>query len=372
MRAMSTGAFPADLDLDYVEFQVADVEAAAAEFRGRYGFAVAGMAGSPEEGFRSLALVQGRITLVLTEATVDDHPATAYVLAHGDGVANIALRTADAAEAFAQAVSRGGRPIAGPRTHPGEYPAVTATIGGFGDVVHTFVQRDPADPGRLPAGFTPVAEAPGDTCARGDGEDPGLLELDHFAVCVPGGELDETVDYYRSVLGFEQTFTERIGVGTQAMNSKVVQSISRSVTFTVIEPDTGADPGQIDFFLKGHGGAGVQHLAFGTDDAVRTVGALSARGVRFLSTPGAYYDALARRVTPKAHSVAELRELSLLIDEDHGGQLFQIFTRSAHERKTLFFEVIERIGAETFGSSNIKALYEAVEAERLKQNGPTQ
>ncbi|MFG2846320.1 4-hydroxyphenylpyruvate dioxygenase [Kitasatospora sp. NPDC048296] len=364
MSAMPTAPFPADLGIDHVELHVSDVEAAAADFRNRYGFTVVGAAGSPAEGFRSLALVQGRITLVLTEATVDDHPATAFVLAHGDGIANIALRTTDAAEAFAEAVRRGGRPVAAPQEHPGEHPAVTATIAGFGDIVHTFVQRDPADPARLPIGFSPVERQPDESADL-----PRLLEVDHFAVVVPADELDQTVAYYRSVLGFEQTFAERIAVGTQAMNSKVVQSISREVTFTVIEPDTSADPGQIDSFLKKHGGAGVQHVAFSTADAVASVRVLADRGVQFLATPGAYYDALAQRVTPKTHTVDELRELSLLIDEDHGGQLFQIFTRSAHERKTLFFEVIERIGAETFGSSNIKALYEAVEAERLKRDG---
>ena len=363
MRPLPTASFPADLDVDYVELYVDDAETTAAAFRNRYGFTLAGAAGSPAEDFRSLAVTQGEITLVLTEATADTHPASGYVRAHGDGVADIALHVTDATTAFTEAVRRGGRPVAEPRFHAGEFPLVTAAVAGFGDVVHTFVQRDPADASRLPAGFTPVADAP--DAAAGE---PTLLDgIDHFAVCVPAGELDATIDYYRTVLGFDRTFTERIVVGTQAMNSEVVQSSSRGVTFTVIAPDTSAEPGQIDAFLAAHGGAGVQHVAFDTEDAVRSVQALSARGVQFLSTPGAYYDALVQRVSPKNHQVGELRALSLLVDEDHGGQLFQIFTRSVHERKTLFFEVIERIGAETFGSSNIKALYEAVEVERLRQ-----
>ncbi|GAB2695022.1 4-hydroxyphenylpyruvate dioxygenase [Kitasatospora kifunensis] len=360
MRALPTASYPADLDLDYVEFYVADVEATAAAFQSRYGFTLAGCAGSAAAGFRSLALTQGAMTLVLTEATIDDHPATAYVLAHGDGIADIALRTGDVTAAFTEAVRRGGRPIAEPAAHSGKFPTVTATIGGFGDVVHTLVERSANAEDRLPVGFTPLA-------ATGTNADaPLLAEVDHFAVCVPADELDLTIAYYREVFGFEETFTERIAVGAQAMNSKVAQSVSRTITFTVIEPDTSADPGQIDAFLKRHGGAGVQHLAFSTEDAVHAVRTLADRGVQFLSTPGAYYDALAQRVAPKAHSIAQLRELSLLIDEDHGGQLFQIFTRSTHEKKTLFYEVIERIGAETFGSSNIKALYEAVEVERLR------
>ncbi|MET8626206.1 4-hydroxyphenylpyruvate dioxygenase [Kitasatospora sp. NPDC004669] len=363
MSSLPTAAFPADLGLDHVEFHVTDVDAAAADLCERFGFTVVGTAGPAVDGVCGLALAQGRISLALTEAAQDDHPAAAYVLAHGDGIAGIALRTADAAAAFAEAVRRGGRPIAEPRAVEGEFKSVVATVGGFGDVVHTFVQRDPADPGLLPPGFVPAPSVAEPAAA------PGLVEVDHFAVCVPGGELDATVDYYRSVLGFERTFAERIEVGAQAMNSQVVQSADRTVTLTVIEPDTSADPGQIDMFLKKHGGAGVQHLAFSSADAVHSVRTLAERGVQFLTTPGAYYDALAARVTPRTHTVDELRESSLLIDEDHGGQLFQIFTRSSHRRRTLFFEVIERIGAETFGSSNIKALYEAVEVERLKQDG---
>jgi len=169
------------------------------------------------------------------------------------------------------------------------------------------------------------------------------------------------------VLGFRRIFDEHIVVGAQAMNSIVVQSRSGSVTFTILEPDAAADSGQIDEFLRGHGGAGVQHIAFETDDAVRTVRALADRGVGFLHTPAAYYEQLARRVAVRRHDVADLQKLSLLVDCDHDGQLFQIFTACTHPRGTLFFEIVERLGAKTFGTSNIKALYEAVQAERVRR-----
>ncbi|MFF2147239.1 4-hydroxyphenylpyruvate dioxygenase [Kitasatospora sp. NPDC058190] len=361
--------FPADLGIEYVEFYVENLEAKTAEWVDRYAFEVIGRSGTEAGGFRSTALRQGRVVLVLTEGTSDDHPATRYVRRHGEGVADIALRTADASAAFAAAVERGADRVDRPGPD-GAAPA--ATIAGFGDVVHTFVRGDAGGEPGLPPGF--VAEPGAAPAGPGDGgaEPVGAQLIDHFAVCVNAGELDPTVEYYRSVLGFREIFEERIVVGAQAMNSKVVQSASGEVTFTVIEPDTTAAPGQIDGFLAGHDGAGVQHIAFSVEDAARSVRALGERGVEFLTTPGSYYDLLTERITPKNHELDELRELNLLVDEDHGGQLFQIFTRSTHPRRTLFFEVIERIGAETFGSSNIKALYEAVELERSKQSGASQ
>ncbi|MEU4685780.1 4-hydroxyphenylpyruvate dioxygenase [Streptomyces xinghaiensis] len=364
MRTASSNGVPHDLELDYTEMYVSDLDAAAAEWTGRYAFTRVATAGSAEQGFRSVQLRQGRISLVLTQGTAPGHPAARYVAAHGDGVADIALRCADVRSAFAAAVRRGARPVAEPALRPG--PVVTAAVGTFGDVVHTLVERPPAgEPGR-PAGFRPLPETAGDRFSTAD--DPGLLDVDHFAVCVKDGALDSTIEFYERALGFHEAFEEHIVVGNQAMVSKVVRSAAGGVTFTVIAPDPRAEPGQIDEFIAGHEGAGVQHVAFRTDDAVRAVRALGRRGVGFLATPNAYYEALADRIAPRGHTRAELRELGLLVDEDHAGQLFQIFTRSEHPRRTLFFEVIERIGARTFGSSNIKALYEAVEAERLREH----
>ncbi|MFI8458161.1 4-hydroxyphenylpyruvate dioxygenase [Kitasatospora sp. NPDC085464] len=355
-----------ELGLAYVELYVDDLAADSREWVDQYGFQETGRRGSAAEGFLSSALRQGDILLVLTQGTSPEHPASRYVRAHGRGIADIALRTPDVRAFFDGAVRRGARAVTGPAT--GDGGAVTATIGAFGDLVHTLVQADGSGGSGLPPGFAPVAAAEG--TSAGPGGRAGLERVDHFAVCVPAGELDTTIAFYRQVLGFRETFRERIVVGSQAMLSKVVQSASGAVTFTVIEPDTGSDPGQIDGFLTAHAGAGVQHVAFATGDIVESVATLRGRGVAFLTTPGAYYDLLARRIDPKRHSPAELREHHVLLDEDHAGQLFQIFTRSSHPRRTLFFEVIERIGAETFGSANIKALYEAVEVERSHTDGP--
>ncbi|MEO3972418.1 4-hydroxyphenylpyruvate dioxygenase [Streptomyces sp. CAU 1734] len=363
MNDRASGSKPiSHYTIDYVELYVENLETAARGWRDAYGFAVAGESTGADHS--SVALRHGDITLVLTTPLSDRHPASAYLPAHGDGVADIALRTRDVSAAFASAVSGGARALRAPERTPGDGPRATALIGGFGDVVHTLVEREPGAPDGLPAGFTPVA-----------GERPafagevGLLEIDHFAVCLPAGDLATSVRFYRNALGFHEIFEERITVGTQAMESKVVQSPNGAVTFTLIEPDTKAEPGQIDDFLKNHDGAGVQHIAFSSDDAVRSVRTLRERGVRFLNTPDTYYDLLDGRISPRTHSIDRLREARLLADEDHGGQLFQIFTASTHPKRTLFFEVIERQGASTFGSANIKALYEAVELEKTGRHG---
>lgn len=251
---------------------------------------------------------------------------------------------------------RGARPVAAPSREGG---LVTSAVMGFGDLVHTFVQRAPGgDPRGLP-GLVAARE-------QGGGWDAGLEAVDHFAVCVEAGQLDATVEFYERVLDFEMTFTERILVGRQAMNSKVVQSRSRAVTYTMLEPDTTMVPGQIDEFLKNHNGPGIQHIAFSARDIVAAVGAIAARGVQFLGTPDAYYARLVERLQVTRHDVEALRELAILVDQDQDGQLFQIFARSVHPRKTFFFEIIERLGARTFGAGNIKALYEAIELQRRK------
>ncbi len=261
-------------------------------------------------------------------------------------------------------MANGARIHQAPVRHTDGGPAVTAAIQGFGDVVHTLVQRDPEQGPGLPAGFVPVQEPEG-----APANDVELLEIDHIAVCLNNGDLDLSVEFYQNTLGLEFIFEEHIVVGAQAMESKVVQSPSGKVTLVLIQPDLRADAGQIDEFLKNHQGPGVQHLAFSSTNAVRSVRALSGRGVGFLTAPLGYYDRLAQRIELSEATLEGLRATNVMADEDHGGQLFQLFTASTHPRRTLFFEVIERQGAETFGSANIKALYEAVELERTGQRG---
>ncbi|MET7704770.1 4-hydroxyphenylpyruvate dioxygenase [Micromonospora sp. NPDC005413] len=342
-----------DLAVHHVEFHVTDAVWTARELAAQYGFAVVGSRRA--EDHVSVALHQGSTVLVVTEGLADAHPASLYVQQHGDGVADLAMRTADAKAAFEVAVSRGARAVVEPAARDG---FVTATVGGFGDVTHTFVQPPEGSAGPVLPGLTPGLPDAGPA--------PGLGVVDHLAVCLEAGTLDSTVDFYRTVLNFDVTFEEHILVGNQAMFSKVVQSPSRLVTLTLIEPDVAAAAGQIDDFLKGHGGPGVQHVALCSADIVSSISALTDRGVDFLRTPDTYYDLLGQRLDLARYDVDQLQARNILVDEDHDGQLFQIFARSTHPRRTFFFEVIERLGARTFGSGNIRALYEAVEAERTK------
>ncbi|MFF7454368.1 4-hydroxyphenylpyruvate dioxygenase [Kitasatospora sp. NPDC008115] len=325
----------------HVEYHCADADTAAAGLCADYGFTAATpdpdqLAAAESAGARTLLVRQGGIRFLLRSATDPAHPVARYAARHGEGVAALALSCPDPQAALDRAERHGARVL----------DRAGGLVAGFGDTALRFVPEAPAPE---PA----------------DGDAPRLLDaLDHAAICLPAGELADAVKFCEAALGMHRIFGEYIEVGEQAMDSSVVQSASGEVTFTLIEPDTTRRPGQIDTFLADHGGAGVQHLAFRTGDIATAVRTARARGVGFLTTPGTYYDALAERLGGTAIPVETLRELDVLVDQDHGGQLFQIFARSTHPRRTYFVELIERQGAGTFGTANIKALYEAVERQR--------
>ncbi|MFD8708434.1 4-hydroxyphenylpyruvate dioxygenase [Kitasatospora sp. NPDC059648] len=357
-----TAPLPLELRLDHVEFYVADLAAELARLTTEYGFDLLvppTERGESAERCVSALVGQAAIRLLLTQPLAVGHPATDYLARHDDGVAALALRVPDATAAYRTLTGRGADGLRPPQAVDG---CVTAVVGAFGDVVHTLIEGGPDVPAERIPGLPDVAPA-GQDPSR-DAAAVGLRSVDHFAVCVPSGELRETVRRYCEVFGFRMIFEERIEVGALGMDSMVVQSPDHSVTLTLIEPLTPDAGGQIASFLADHGGAGVQHVAFSSQDAVHSVATMAARGVPFLRTPAAYFDALPARLTPLRHSLDQLRELNLLVDQDHDGQLFQIFTRSRHPRGTFFFEVIERIRARNFGSNNIRALYEAVELQR--------
>jgi 4-hydroxymandelate synthase len=345
--------------IDHIELYVGDARQTALYLSTAFGFTVCGQ-GGPETGLpgqRSLLLRQGEIQVVLTSGLVMDHPATEYVRRHGDGVACIGIGVDDAASAYRTLVERGAEPLSPPREYgQDDRRAVVAEVAGFSDVTHRLVERH--GPARE---FLPGAIEVTEPDPRGGAT--LLRTIDHIAICVPAGGLAPTAQRYADVFGFTPVFTEYIEVGGQGMDSVVVQSPSRHVTFTLIEPDPNRRPGQIDDFLSWHAGAGVQHIAFGTDDIVAAVTRLAGHGVRFLGTPDTYYDALEARVGQLDAPLDELRRLNVLVDRDHWGRLLQIFTESMHVRRTLFLEIIERRGARTFGSGNIKALYAAKQRE---------
>jgi 4-hydroxymandelate synthase len=345
--------------IDHIELYVGDARQTAFYLCTAFGFTVCGQ-GGPETGLagqRSLLLRQGGIQMVLTSGLVAEHPATEYVRRHGDGVAIVGIGVDDAAQAYHDLVERGAKPVSPPAEYVrDDVKVVVAEVSGFGDVTHRLVERH--GPQRE---FLPGAIEVDEPDPHGDGK--LLREIDHLAICVPAGTLDATAKYYEDVFGFNQIFEEYIEVGGQGMDSKVVQSPSQHVTFTLIEPDPERRPGQIDDFLSWHAGAGVQHVAFGTDDIVTAVGTLAEHGVRFLGTPPAYYETLEDRVGHLDAALEDLKRLGILVDRDHWGQLMQVFTESMHIRRTLFLEIIERRGALTFGSGNIKALYAAKQRE---------
>jgi 4-hydroxymandelate synthase len=344
--------------VDHVEFYVEDVQETARYLCQAHGFQPHGH-GGPETGLagqRTLLLGLGDIRLLVTSALTPDHPAAAYVDRHGDGVACVGLRTGDAAADFASAVRAGALPLAEPTTwQRGDQAVITAAVSGPGAFTHRLVERPATGSEFLPGGIEPF-----DT--RADG---GLLEeIDHLALCVAAGDLEPTVRFYREVFGLVEIFRERIEVGDQVMDSKVVQSRSRRVTFTIVSPDPATRTGQLHDFLRANVGSGVQHLALSTHDIATAVDVARERGVRFLTTPGRYYDAIERRLGPVSLPIDALRAGHILVDRDHWGEMFQIFTESPFERRTFFLEYIERHGALTFGTNNIRTLYEAKERAR--------
>jgi len=347
------------LDIDHIELYVGDAVAAASAMCSAFGFRVFGH-GGPETGLpgqRSVLVGQGGIRVLLTSGLHRDHPASQFVARHGDGVAVTAFSTDSAAISYTDTVAAGGTGIHQPRAwENGEASVITAEVAGFGDVVYRLVERHGSAAHFQPGAITMEPGAAG--------ADEDLLQIiDHTAVCVPPGELDATVAFHEQVFGFAITFAEYIELGEQGMMSKVVQSPSGGVTFTILEPDLTRRPGQIDDFLAWHDGAGVQHIAYLTKDIVGAVRTFAERGVEFAQSPSSYYQMLTARLGATDLEIETLRPLGILVDRDHWGQMYQIFAKSTHIRRTYFTELIDRHGARTFGTSNIPALYAAKERE---------
>jgi 4-hydroxymandelate synthase len=356
------------LGLDHVEVYVPDLEQAIRRFVGELGFVVTGRRGPGEAPEPSVALGCGTTSLVCTGPANGGGPVAEFLRRHDEGVANIALRTSDAAGAFEAAVGALD-PLAEPtsRSWPGEGEgdgggdaegevATVAAVRAFGDVALTFVERSDPGPGaRLPLGFSPVGRS-----ADADQAQAGFDGIDHLAVCLPAADLLPTAARWIDQLGFVRTFEERVSVGGQAMDSVVIQDPAGALVLTLLAQDPAMGHGQVARFVEANGGAGVQHVAFRTPHILDDVERLRARGVELLRIPPTYYEKLLANVGDDLEEVERLRHLGVLRDRDLWGTIFQVFTRSTHPRDTLFFELVERRGARTFGSGNIKALYEAV------------
>lgn len=356
-------------DVAYSELYVADRSEAVTHLVDGHGFVEVALAG-PETGaaeHASTALRRGGVTLVVTQPLSATGNVAGYLERHGDSIADIAFVSTRVPEDAARAEAAGARLWTGPTPSraPGQEGEPYAVVSAFGDVRHTLVSAAASPVGHLPPDrswtLLPGAEdaSAGPVAASAD-----VPALDHIAVCLEADTLRDTVDFYERAFDIPFYSSEYIEVGGQAMDSIVVRNPTGGITFTFIEPDPSREPGQIDEFLRAHAGAGVQHLAFHVDDIVGAVRGLSDRGVAFLNTPSTYYDLLEERVPGMGDRITDLRQTSVLVDRDEWGYLLQIFTRSPYERRTLFYEYIQRNGARGFGSANIKALYEAVERAR--------
>jgi 4-hydroxyphenylpyruvate dioxygenase/4-hydroxymandelate synthase len=349
--------------IDHLELYVGNLEEAARTLCSGLGFRVTGRAGpeTGQQGSRSVLLQQGHIRMVLTQALVAGDEAAHYVELHGDGVKDVALRVKDATATFHEALRRGAQPVLEPRVYEGPHGRlVKATIASpVGDLVHSFIQREAPETDFWPGRFQPVVSAAP--------ESELMLELDHVALCLMPDALEETVAAYGRLLGLRQCHEENVETQYGGMNSKVVQDASGKVTFPMMVPMANKRPGQIDKFLSNHRGPGVQHLAFLCEDILESVQGLRERQFPLLDSPAGYYEALPARVGTLAEDLEVLRAGNVLVDREGEGYLLQVFTRSVHERRTLFFEVIQRKQARGFGAANVRALYQSVEQEMMRK-----
>ncbi|NLR80752.1 4-hydroxyphenylpyruvate dioxygenase [Chitinophaga eiseniae] len=347
---------------DYVEFYVGNAKQAAHYYKTAFGFQSVAYAG-PETGVRdrvSYVLVQNKLRFVLTTSLLPDTDIARHVAKHGDGVKVLALWVDDARAAFEETVKRGGTPYLEPVVEKDEFGEVVRSgIRTYGDTVHVFVERKNYKGLFLP-GYKEwkTAYNPADT---------GLLYVDHCVGNVGWNEMNTWVSFYERVMGFRNLISfddSDISTEYSALMSKVMSNGNGRVKFPINEPAEGKKKSQIEEYLDFYGGPGVQHVAIATNDIVKTVTELQARGVEFLTVPSSYYETLLDRVGKIDEDLAPLQKLGILVDRDDEGYLLQIFTKPIQDRPTVFFEIIQRKGAQSFGKGNFKALFESIEREQ--------
>jgi 4-hydroxyphenylpyruvate dioxygenase len=347
---------------DYIELYVGNAKQAAHYYKTAFGFQGLAYAG-PETGVRNRAsyvLKQGKIRLVLTTPLKSENPIAEHIKVHGDGVKVLALWVDDAADALEQTTSRGAEEYQALKVLSDEHGEVrTSGIKLYGETVHLFVERKNYNGIFLP-GYQPWT-------SNYQPEETGLLFVDHCVGNVGWNKMNEWVKFYEDVLGFKNILTfddKMISTEYSALMSKVMSNGNGFVKFPINEPAEGKKKSQIEEYLEFYEGEGVQHMALATADIVHTVRTLQSRGVEFLTVPTTYYDELTDRVGKIDEDLEPLKELGILVDRDEEGYLLQIFTKPVEDRPTLFFEIIQRKGARSFGAGNFKALFEAIEREQ--------
>ncbi len=350
---------------DYVEFYVGNAKQAAHYYKTAFGFQSLAYAG-PETGVKdraSYAVRQDRLTFVFTTALRPDNPIADHVYKHGDGIKFLALKVEDATRSWEETTKRGAKSYLAPvRSSDEQGEVVVSGIHTYGDTVHLFIERKNYKGVFLP-GYQKWSTDynPGST---------GLQYVDHCVGNVGWNQMNKWVDFYENTMGFRNilTFDDKdISTEYSALMSKVMSNGNGFVKFPINEPAEGKKKSQVEEYLDFYGGEGCQHVALATNDIVSTVSALKSRGVEFLNIPSSYYDDLLKRVGRIDEDLEPLKELGILVDRDEEGYLLQIFTKPVEDRPTLFFEIIQRKGARSFGKGNFKALFEAIEHEQERR-----
>jgi len=347
---------------DYVEFYVGNGKQVAYFYKTAFGFQSLAYAG-PETGVKdraSYALQQNKLTFVFTTPLKSGNPIADHIYKHGDGVKVLALRVNDAMDAWHQTTLRGAASYMEPTTLKDDNGEVVLSgIRTYGETVHVFVERK-----NYRGAFMPGYKA---SKTEYNPSPAGLLYVDHCVGNVGWNQMNPWVKFYEEVMGFRNilSFDDKdISTEYSALMSKVMSNGNGYVKFPINEPAEGKKKSQVEEYLEFYDGEGCQHIAMATNNIIETVSELKKRGIEFLKVPTSYYDELQERVGRIDEDISSLKELGILVDRDDEGYLLQIFTKPVEDRPTLFFEIIQRKGAQSFGKGNFKALFEAIEREQ--------
>jgi 4-hydroxyphenylpyruvate dioxygenase len=350
---------------DYVEFYVGNAKQAAHYYQSAFGFQPLAYAGL-ETGLKdrtSYVLQQGKIRFVLTSALHPESYIGEHQRLHGDGVKVVALWVDDATRSYQETVKRGARSYLEPRTEKDKHGEVVLSgIHSYGETVHVFVERKNYNGPFLPGYIKWEPEY--------RPEPVGLKYVDHMVGNVDWGEMNTWVDFYRDVMGFHNliSFDDKdISTEYSALMSKVMSNNNGYIKFPINEPAHGKKKSQIEEYIEFYKGPGVQHVAMATDDIVATIRQLVSRGVEFLTVPETYYETVTQRVGKIDEDLEVLKSLHILIDRDEDGYLLQLFSKPVEDRPTVFYEIIQRKGAKSFGKGNFQALFESIEREQERR-----